>query len=1088
MGVPGLWELLEPARRPVELEQLAGKTIAIDMNIWLHQAVKSRASTGGPKAYLTVLFRRLCKLIYFGIRPVFVFDGDVPTLKKATMAVRRRLRHNLSDRANEARQRIIRRLLKRVAQSAVYGSISSPEKSNKTAEVELLQRLGHHPEAQQAKEDEALFGVPNEPSSDQLDAQGLLHERAGLEYDELARDYLVGLLGIIVASFIAFSSFLDETTVILLFGIDRLEALLTLAVFGARKASVMRTFSPIRWVWVAVKKFKDGVKLHVNSDQLDLHSPSFCALPLQAQLRVVQLAREQLDSQFRSGLTQDNQQSQCTEMFSLNQVNRLLLRRRLAERQEELSLQLSREEAVKQVTMFNNSTFMETLRSRLEHFRSGGVEDSTVALKIQSRDTGHAILIKNSPVKSKRVASFSDSAFSLESTTLLTFHVSLIVRSATPSEEVESSANHEAENSAKNHITSPITTLNELDLSTSETSLIRHEGKLTKHVDYEHVDFTDPNDLHTKSPLPSDLPKPVDISPGSVISCSTSSSSSSIEDNFKQVAEFPLNVFTPAVSIERVPEMADDFAVSRHCTTSNAPCDTFENILEVQNSLQEDEDDDEFVEVTESNDVDEASTQILTFNSQSPSSVVEDEDDELEDTDETPQPSHPTENQHSVFYDKWTEDEDAVLLDDDVLRDQADRLTRQAQTTTQRCVEEAQNLLQLFGMPFVVSPEEAEAQCVALQQSGLVDLVASDDSDVWPFGARLVCRHLFAGGAVDTKPKTTRKAPRAPSQYTLDDVQRTVGLNTVNILRLALLCGSDYTPGVHNVGPVTAVEILNEFGEINQNAGNVACTTLIGGTETADLAARVVEPLERFTAWYRAASKVAAEGDAKSLLTSQVRKKWLKFCPPEGFPDPRIVEAYLRPNVLRKPETPSWGEPNVESLVKYPFRYPNFPFHVMVELNVLLAPPYTLTLAPSMIRAVLNRQQKRFMGGDQPDLLITKFFRPSEPPAIHSSSPSTEPPDEVTLPSKRARKAVCSLVKKAKIGDSETESSDSVLKLDEPTELPCLQRPRRKQKGPIVDSVTKTVRQQKTRNGKFAQPSRRVVSRVSLSEDENDDD
>ncbi|OON15420.1 XPG protein [Opisthorchis viverrini] len=1003
MGVPGLWELLEPARRPIELEQLAGKTIAIDMNIWLHQAVKSRASTGGPKAYLTVLFRRLCKLIYFGIRPVFVFDGDVPTLKKATMAVRRRLRHNLSDRANEARQRIIRRLLKRVAQSAVYGSISSPEKSNKTAEVELLQRLGHHPEAQQAKEDEALFGVPNEPSSDQLDAQGLLHERAGLEYDELARDYL------------------------------------------------------------------DGVKLHVNSDQLDLHSPSFCALPLQAQLRVVQLAREQLDSQFRSGLTQDNQQSQCTEMFSLNQVNRLLLRRRLAERQEELSLQLSREEAVKQVTMFNNSTFMETLRSRLEHFRSGGVEDSTVALKIQSRDTGHAILIKNSPVKSKRVASFSDSAFSLES---------LIVRSATPSEEVESSANHEAENSAKNHITSPITTLNELDLSTSETSLIRHEGKLTKHVDYEHVDFTDPNDLHTKSPLPSDLPKPVDISPGSVISCSTSSSSSSIEDNFKQVAEFPLNVFTPAVSIERVPEMADDFAVSRHCTTSNAPCDTFENILEVQNSLQEDEDDDEFVEVTESNDVDEASTQILTFNSQSPSSVVEDEDDELEDTDETPQPSHPTENQHSVFYDKWTEDEDAVLLDDDVLRDQADRLTRQAQTTTQRCVEEAQNLLQLFGMPFVVSPEEAEAQCVALQQSGLVDLVASDDSDVWPFGARLVCRHLFAGGAVDTKPKTTRKAPRAPSQYTLDDVQRTVGLNTVNILRLALLCGSDYTPGVHNVGPVTAVEILNEFGEINQNAGNVACTTLIGGTETADLAARVVEPLERFTAWYRAASKVAAEGDAKSLLTSQVRKKWLKFCPPEGFPDPRIVEAYLRPNVLRKPETPSWGEPNVESLVKYPFRYPNFPFHVMVELNVLLAPPYTLTLAP----------QKRFMGGDQPDLLITKFFRPSEPPAIHSSSPSTEPPDEVTLPSKRARKAVCSLVKKAKIGDSETESSDSVLKLDEPTELPCLQRPRRKQKGPIVDSVTKTVRQQKTRNGKFAQPSRRVVSRVSLSEDENDDD
>lgn len=56
-----------------------------DMNIWLHQAVKSRAGNSGPQTYLAILFRRLCKLIYFGIRPVFVFDGDVPALKRSTM-------------------------------------------------------------------------------------------------------------------------------------------------------------------------------------------------------------------------------------------------------------------------------------------------------------------------------------------------------------------------------------------------------------------------------------------------------------------------------------------------------------------------------------------------------------------------------------------------------------------------------------------------------------------------------------------------------------------------------------------------------------------------------------------------------------------------------------------------------------------------------------------------------------------------------------------------------------------------------------------------------------------------------------------
>ncbi|VDP90823.1 unnamed protein product [Echinostoma caproni] len=56
-----------------------------DMNIWLHQAVKSRAANAGPRTYLAILFRRLCKLIYFGIRPVFVFDGQVPTMKRNTM-------------------------------------------------------------------------------------------------------------------------------------------------------------------------------------------------------------------------------------------------------------------------------------------------------------------------------------------------------------------------------------------------------------------------------------------------------------------------------------------------------------------------------------------------------------------------------------------------------------------------------------------------------------------------------------------------------------------------------------------------------------------------------------------------------------------------------------------------------------------------------------------------------------------------------------------------------------------------------------------------------------------------------------------
>lgn len=38
-----------------------------------------------PNAHLLGLFHRLCKLLYYRIRPVFVFDGGVPPLKRETI-------------------------------------------------------------------------------------------------------------------------------------------------------------------------------------------------------------------------------------------------------------------------------------------------------------------------------------------------------------------------------------------------------------------------------------------------------------------------------------------------------------------------------------------------------------------------------------------------------------------------------------------------------------------------------------------------------------------------------------------------------------------------------------------------------------------------------------------------------------------------------------------------------------------------------------------------------------------------------------------------------------------------------------------
>lgn len=95
MGVHGLWPILQPCARPTPLPTLNRKRLAVDASIWIYQflkAVRDKEGNALRNSHVVGFFRRICKLLFHGIKPVFVFDGGAPALKRQTIVGRKKRR------------------------------------------------------------------------------------------------------------------------------------------------------------------------------------------------------------------------------------------------------------------------------------------------------------------------------------------------------------------------------------------------------------------------------------------------------------------------------------------------------------------------------------------------------------------------------------------------------------------------------------------------------------------------------------------------------------------------------------------------------------------------------------------------------------------------------------------------------------------------------------------------------------------------------------------------------------------------------------------------------------------------------------
>ncbi|XP_010163018.1 DNA repair protein complementing XP-G cells, partial [Antrostomus carolinensis] len=219
-----------------------------------------------------------------------------------------------------------------------------------------------------------------------------------------------------------------------------------------------------------------------------------------------------------------------------------------------------------------------------------------------------------------------------------------------------------------------------------------------------------------------------------------------------------------------------------------------------------------------------------------------------------------------------------LSAEQNVLQAQKQQQERIAASVTGQMFFESQELLRLFGIPYIEAPMEAEAQCALLDLTDQTSGTITDDSDVWLFGARHVYKNFFSQN-------------KYVEYYQCVDFQNQLGLDRNKLINLAYLLGSDYTEGIPNVGFVTAMEILNEFP------------------------GHGLEPLLKFAEWWNEAQK------NKKLRPNphdtKVKKKLRELQLSAGFPNPAVAEAYLKPVVDETRGSFTWGKPDVEQIREF---------------------------------------------------------------------------------------------------------------------------------------------------------------------------
>lgn len=130
-------------------------------------------------------------------------------------------------------------------------------------------------------------------------------------------------------------------------------------------------------------------------------------------------------------------------------------------------------------------------------------------------------------------------------------------------------------------------------------------------------------------------------------------------------------------------------------------------------------------------------------------------------------------------------------------------------------VQEAQQLLDALGIPYVGAPGEGEAQAAHMNIKGDVDAVASQDFDALLFGAPVLVRNITVTGKRKLPDKRIWVDIR-PEEISLAKMLEEHGIDRENLVDIGILVGTDFNEGIRGIGPKKALQLIKEYGSIEK--------------------------------------------------------------------------------------------------------------------------------------------------------------------------------------------------------------------------------------------------------------------------------